>query len=87
MLPISLPRWLKRGTIILASTQGHGFTSLTTRQKIATTNRYVFVYIISTRARFWFCSLFLEQVCCKKREKKYLTSYWFAKLATSEGAE
>ena len=63
MLPISLPRWLKRGTIILASTQGHGFTSLTTRQKIATTNRYVFVTaasMLTTKTRFWFWFLKLK---------------------------
>ena len=36
----------RRVTTTPASTRGHGFTSLTTRPKIATTNRYVMCYYI-----------------------------------------
>ena len=31
--------------------------------------------------------LFVEQVCCKKQQKKFLTSYWFTEQGTSEGPE
>ena len=29
----------------------------------------------------------LEPVCCKKQQKKFLTSYWFEEYGTSEGPE
>ena len=29
----------------------------------------------------------LEPVCCKKQQKKFLTSYWFAEQGNSEGPE
>ena len=29
----------------------------------------------------------LEPVCCKKQQKKFLTSYWFVELGTSEDSE
>ena len=29
----------------------------------------------------------LELVCCKKQQKKFRTSYWFAEYGTSEGPE
>ena len=35
--------------------------------------------------RKWTTSL--EPVCCKKQQKKVLTSYWFVQQGTSEGSE
>ena len=29
----------------------------------------------------------LEPICCKKHQKKFLTSYWFVELGTSEDSE
>ena len=35
----------------------------------------------------YFSVLFLEPVCCKKQQKKFLTSYWFVEYGTSEDSE
>ena len=48
--------------------------------KVNSINVSIFLFSISN-------SMLLEPVCCKKQQKKFLTSYWFAEKGISEGPE